>query len=258
MAEMIRKENEVYYSNLGVIKVWWPKAAFKPGEKGYLKKYSSIIVELITPEEVNRVRQKGLISEGTLLLYERWERNCDIRQCFNCQGYGHKGTSCPHKAQCGHFAGSHNTRDHQGSSYQVKCAVCGGNYEAWSKDCSIRVKEVQKLRRKLEGKATLYKTEGLRRVEITGQGKEDPKDTEGYTRVQNPKKMAKKRKTAGDSDGEETATPARRGRPRKLLQKELGQQTLVTGPRRSPEEESQGPQLDEGEAEMQDPIPSTL
>ena len=26
------------------------------GEKGYLKKYSSIIIELITPEEVNRVR----------------------------------------------------------------------------------------------------------------------------------------------------------------------------------------------------------
>ena len=43
-----------------------------------------------------------------------------------------------------------------------------------------------------------------------------------------------------------------------LLQKELGQQTLVTGPRRSPEEESQGPQLDEEEAEMQDPICSIL
>ena len=55
IAEIIRKENEIYYPNLGVVKVQQPKAVFKLGEKKYLKKYSSIIVELITPKEVNRV-----------------------------------------------------------------------------------------------------------------------------------------------------------------------------------------------------------
>ena len=79
IAEIIRKENEVYYPNLGVVKVKQPKAAFKLEKNGYLKKYSSIIIEFITPEEVNRVRQKGLISKGTLLLYKRQKRNYDIR-----------------------------------------------------------------------------------------------------------------------------------------------------------------------------------
>ena len=79
IAEIIRKENKIYYPNLEVVKVQQPKAAFKLEEKGYLKKYSSIIIKLITPKEVNRVRQKDLISEETLLLYERQKRNYDIR-----------------------------------------------------------------------------------------------------------------------------------------------------------------------------------
>ena len=73
----------------------------------------------------------------------RYTPQCQIKQCFNCQGYGHTASACTRKAACGKCSKNHGTKscDNQ----ETQCAQCQGAHPAWHHECPVRIRERTRL-----------------------------------------------------------------------------------------------------------------
>ncbi|KAK2922996.1 hypothetical protein FoTM2_017264 [Fusarium oxysporum f. sp. vasinfectum] len=111
------------------------------------KSASSVVVEFTRPEDANKVIDEGLIWQGEVFQCELYDRQCRVRQCFQCHKYGHIGTQCKATITCGYCAQDHATRDCPTKSDRDaprKCAACNGPHEAWNNQCPTRKQEVNK------------------------------------------------------------------------------------------------------------------
>ncbi|PCD25894.1 hypothetical protein AU210_012328 [Fusarium oxysporum f. sp. radicis-cucumerinum] len=111
------------------------------------KSASSVVVEFTRPEDANKIIDEGLIWQGEVFQCELYDRQCRVRQCFQCHKYGHIGTQCKATITCGYCAQDHATRDCPTKSDRGaprKCAACNGPHEAWNNQCSTRKQEVNK------------------------------------------------------------------------------------------------------------------
>ena len=96
----------------------------------------SIIIFTVSAEEANKCIDSTVTIERRRYEAERYTPQCQIKQCFNCQAYGHKADTCKKKPVCGKCAQDHETRDC--GNEQVKCANCGEAHCAWHYQCSKR------------------------------------------------------------------------------------------------------------------------
>jgi len=103
----------------------------------------SIIIFTENPKEGNDLICEGLRVEGRYYAAERYAPQCQIKQCFKCQGYGHKAEMCTKKPRCGKCAQEHETR--QCDRRETKCAHCEGPHAAWHHECPHRQKENKRL-----------------------------------------------------------------------------------------------------------------
>lgn len=111
------------------------------------KSASSVVIEFAKSEDANRIIDEGLVWQGELFQCERYEKQCRLKQCFNCQKYGHIGTQCRTAKACGYCAQEHSSRECPAKDERSgprKCAVCHGEHEAWSQQCSVRKEELAK------------------------------------------------------------------------------------------------------------------
>lgn len=113
------------------------------------KSASSIIVEFTKPEDANKIIDEGLIWQGEAFQCERYDRQCRLKQCYNCQKYGHIGTQCKASIACGYCSEQHSSRDcptKADKSATRKCAACQGPHEAWNNRCPVRKTELCKIK----------------------------------------------------------------------------------------------------------------
>ena len=111
------------------------------------KSASSVVIEFTKAEDANKIIDEGLVWQGELFQCERYEKQCRLKQCFNCQRYGHIGTQCKTTKACGYCAQEHSSRDCPAKDERSgarKCAVCHGEHEAWSQQCPARKEELAK------------------------------------------------------------------------------------------------------------------
>jgi hypothetical protein len=109
-------------------------------------KRSAIVVEFTKPQHANQAIEMGTIWNSTMLNAELYDRSARVRQCFNCQQYGHVGSTCSNQERCGHCAGSHQTRDCTTESQGCrKCVNCGSAHASWSQACEYRQREVERI-----------------------------------------------------------------------------------------------------------------
>lgn len=162
--------------------------------------------------------QRGLVGGDSLLTCQRWEREGIPLQCYRCSGYGHKAPRCPNGLRCGTCSGEHDSRDHKPEDKGVKCPVYNGAHTAWDMQCARRSREFQRVRQRLQTKATLYDTTGLRTPRKTA---EEKKDSEGFTVMEKPqrrRRLMRSNRTkqyrpglgAGGRDSRERRTASRR------------------------------------------------
>src|SRR5204863_1177221 len=76
------------------------------------------------------------IEQRLYAIAERYIPQCQIKQCFKCQAYGHKANVCTRKVKCGKCAQEHETRECQSETTQ--CANCKGSHHAWVNECPVR------------------------------------------------------------------------------------------------------------------------
>src|SRR5436305_11735596 len=99
----------------------------------------SIIIFTENSKEGNDLICEGLRVEDRYYAAERYASQCQIKQCFKCQEYGHKAEMCTKKPRCEKCAQKHETR--QCDRRKIKCAHCEDSHAAWHHECSHQQKK---------------------------------------------------------------------------------------------------------------------
>ncbi|KAF5669921.1 hypothetical protein FDENT_11387 [Fusarium denticulatum] len=155
------------------------------------KSASSAVVEFTRPEDANKVIDEGLIWQGEVFQCELYDRQCRVRQCFQCHKYGHIGTQCKATITCGYCAQEHPTRDCPTKSDRDvprKCAACKGVHEAWNNQCPVRKQEVNKAKAasKLRPRYHLELESFVTRISTGTRARERQNDTNSIARAGRP------------------------------------------------------------------------
>lgn len=95
-------------------------------------KRGSIIVSLPTEALQAEVVRNGLVLDSMLFSAHLWSPKGHVKQCFNCNQWGHTQALCRKEARCGECAGSHQTKDCPKKG--VSCCNCGKSHRAWQKN----------------------------------------------------------------------------------------------------------------------------
>jgi len=103
----------------------------------------SIIIITECPKDANDAIVDNIRIEGRYYVARRYNPQHQIRQCFRCQGYGHKAETCTRKLICGRCAQEHETKTCTVEA--TKCTHCDGPHPAWHHQCPKRIKERERL-----------------------------------------------------------------------------------------------------------------
>jgi hypothetical protein len=76
------------------------------------------------------VRQ-GIVINAQLFEARLFDHSQIIKQCFNCNQWGHTTSACGKKICCGHCAGPHSTKSCSQTS--TSCTNCGQKHKAWQR-----------------------------------------------------------------------------------------------------------------------------
>ena len=120
-------------------------AQLHPGKEGDM---GGLILVFKRDEEANNCIADGVVIDGKMHRVVLYNRECRIKQCFKCYKHGHISSECPNQECCGRCAKDHptptknNQHDRCKAEDPDKCAACGGENNAWSKQCPVRKREM--------------------------------------------------------------------------------------------------------------------
>jgi hypothetical protein len=103
----------------------------------------SIVIFFNNAKEADRCISEGVVIESRTHAAVRYTPQCQITQCFRCQGYGHKAAACTRAIKCGKCSKDHETKIC--SAETLQCANCNEPHAAWHPDCSRKKKEKERL-----------------------------------------------------------------------------------------------------------------
>ena len=103
----------------------------------------SIVIFTANPHEADDCILYGINIGQRHHAVERYIPQCQIKQCFKCQGYGHIANICTRGARCGKCGQDHETK--KCSSESLQCIQCKGPHAAWHHECPARQREYQRL-----------------------------------------------------------------------------------------------------------------
>jgi hypothetical protein len=129
------------HSNLKIARVIWSKRAKVISNK----KYFSLIMKIYNAATINRLIKKKLLNEYSHRTCEYFDKNCRLKQCFNCQRYDHIEKSCKYERRCAACASSHSDNTCTTSIEKRKCVNYDENHSVWSFQCKIKVEKKNKL-----------------------------------------------------------------------------------------------------------------
>lgn len=106
VGEAMVAENHLYWGDDATIsKISWLRV---PNEGA---KMASVILEFNSPKTANLTIKEGVLWDSNRYQALLYDRSLRVRQYFNCQQFGHIGTSCANKTRCVYCAGEHQSRD---------------------------------------------------------------------------------------------------------------------------------------------------
>jgi hypothetical protein len=137
----IVRQNASMHSNLKIARVIWSKRAKIISSK----KYFSLIMKVYNAATINRLIKKRLLNEYSHRTCEYFDKDCKLKQCFNCQRYDHIEKSCKYEWRCAACASSHNDSICTTLIERRKCVNCDENHSVWSFQCKIKIEKKNKL-----------------------------------------------------------------------------------------------------------------
>jgi hypothetical protein len=143
------------HSNLKITRVIWSKRAKINSDK----EYSSLIMKIYSAATTNRLIQEELLDEYSHRTCEYFDKDCRLKQCFNCQRYEHIDRSCKYNRRCAVCANFHSESICNISTEKRKCVNCERNHFVWSFQCKIKVDEKNRLNDMWSFKSILHAKE---------------------------------------------------------------------------------------------------
>ncbi|CAG8126494.1 unnamed protein product [Penicillium nalgiovense] len=138
------------------------------------KKSGSLIVEFASPHHANKAIDTGTLWDSEVLTTVLYDRAARIRQCHNCQKYGHIGNTCSNETKCVFCAEKHHSRDCQrkkdATLSERKCANCGGAHNGWSKRCPDFIREIERVQALAQARERHHRVPAYLSIRETGQG----------------------------------------------------------------------------------------
>ena len=123
-AEAFGQENETTVAKMA----WLSK-------RNIAKAYGSMVVYLTKGSDARRLLREGFFhvagESGYAGVFERRPRP---EQCYHCQEIGHKAFQCKKDRKCARCAGGGH-RHSECTDTILKCALCGGPHESFSRNC---------------------------------------------------------------------------------------------------------------------------
>ncbi len=102
-------------------------------------------MKIYSATTTNRLIREELFDEYSHRTCEYFDRDCKLKQCFNCQRYKHINRSCKYNRRCVICASFHNKSICNTSIERRKCVNCERNHFVWSFQCKIKIDEKNKL-----------------------------------------------------------------------------------------------------------------
>lgn len=91
----------------------------------------------------------------TKITWERFHNRSPVIQCRRCQQWGHSTANCRSQATCTKCSDKHWTKDctkvkkdEETTHQNIKCANCQGNHLAFSKNCPVYQKRIERMETK--------------------------------------------------------------------------------------------------------------
>ncbi|OQE58359.1 hypothetical protein PENNAL_c0376G05773, partial [Penicillium nalgiovense] len=138
------------------------------------KKSGSLIVEFTSPRTANNAIDTGTLWDSEVLTTVLYDRAARIRQCHNCQKYGHIGKTCSNETRCVFCAERHHSRDCQrkkdATLSERRCANCGGAHNGWSKRCPDFIREIERVQVLAQARERHHRVPSYLSIRETRQG----------------------------------------------------------------------------------------
>lgn len=119
---------------------WLKEATPTPAKskQGVAKTRGNLLITVASEDMRIAAVQQGVIMAAQLYESVRYfDYQAIIRQCFNCQQWGHAQKACRKHAKCGHCAGEHDSRQCKTKETQL-CGNCGKKHKAWfRRECKV-------------------------------------------------------------------------------------------------------------------------
>lgn len=96
----LETDNSGHHPGLEILGARWVSSVGRLTAQGQKKKYSSLILNVATPEMADRLIQKYLVEGGEMKKVERFDQTATSMQCYNCQEYCHMAKSCRNQIRC--------------------------------------------------------------------------------------------------------------------------------------------------------------
>ncbi len=120
----IVRQNTLMHSNLKITRVIWLKQTKIISSK----KYFSLIMKIYSVVTINRLIKENLLNKYSHRTYEYFDKDCKLKQCFNCQRYEHIEKSYKYERRCAICAKSHNDNICTTLIEKRKCVNCDENH----------------------------------------------------------------------------------------------------------------------------------
>jgi hypothetical protein len=123
---------------------WLSKVSDKP--------LGSLVMYLDSWPVAQQMVAEGIVRLGPTIGFPSpfYKREQPVR-CYNCNQYGHMQGKCTMSARCGICAAHHQTKNCKGVD-PVRCAACHGAHKVTDPQCTIFIKEQEKLRLQKTGR----------------------------------------------------------------------------------------------------------
>ena len=106
-------------------------AAAKRAERKPKTARGTLVIGVPTQAFQRSLVRQGLVINAQLFEARLFDHSLIIKQCFNCNQWGHTTSACGKKICCGHCAGPHSTTSCSQAS--TACTNCGQKHKAWQR-----------------------------------------------------------------------------------------------------------------------------
>jgi hypothetical protein len=153
----LQAQNPQLKNKVKFLKLTWKTKTLKSG-----KPYGPLLTDVETPDEANIMVEEGLLHGKEPKECEIFGSECNMTQCYKCQGYGHIAVTCRKPQTCANCAKEYHsggcpTLDDPSKHF---CCDCKGKHHTWDRACPVRRAEAEPAAAAYKTRPMSYKTAG--------------------------------------------------------------------------------------------------